>query len=47
VIGAKAAGLKAAWIRRNPTSAFDTWGIEPDLIAADLIELAEEMQIRT
>jgi 2-haloacid dehalogenase len=46
VIGAKAAGLKAAWIRRNPTSVFDTWGIEPDLIAADLIELAEQMQIR-
>jgi 2-haloacid dehalogenase len=47
VIGAKAAGLKAAWIRRNPTSVFDTWGIEPDLIAADVIELAEQMQIRT
>jgi 2-haloacid dehalogenase len=46
VIGAKAAGLKAAWIRRDPTSVFDAWGIEPDLIAADLIELADQLQIR-
>jgi 2-haloacid dehalogenase len=43
VIGAKSAGLKAAWIRRNPNTAFDPWGIEPDLIAADLIELANQM----
>jgi 2-haloacid dehalogenase len=40
VIGAKSAGLKAAWIRRNSSAVFDPWGIEPDLIVADLIELA-------
>ncbi len=35
VIGAKSAGLKAAWIRRNPSATFDPWGVEPDLIARD------------
>ena len=43
VIGAKASGLKAAWIRRNPSAAFDPWGIEPDLIARDLVELAAKL----
>lgn len=43
VIGAKSAGLKAAWIRRNPGVVFDPWGFEPDIVAADLVELAEKM----
>lgn len=36
VIGAKAAGLRAAWVRRNPAAVFDPWGIDPDLIVTDL-----------
>jgi 2-haloacid dehalogenase len=40
VIGAKAAGLRAAWVRRAHGSVFDPWGIEPDLIVTDLVELA-------
>lgn len=40
VIGAKTAGLKAAWIKRSPGAIFDPWGVEPDLVAADLRELA-------
>jgi 2-haloacid dehalogenase len=43
VIGAKAAGLKAAWIKRNPNAVFDSWGIEPDLVAPDLNDLARQM----
>ncbi len=43
VIGAKAAGLRAAWVRRNPGTTFDPWGIEPDLIAANLHELGERL----
>jgi 2-haloacid dehalogenase len=43
VIGAKAAGLKAAWIKRSNGMAFDSWGIEPDLIARDLDDLAHQM----
>lgn len=41
VIGAKCAGLRAAWIKRNPDVQFDPWDIEPDLIAPDLEALAE------
>lgn len=41
VIGAKSTGLKAAWIQRDPAKIFDPWGIEPDLVVKDLIELSE------
>lgn len=40
VIGAKAAGLNVAWVRRNPAAVFDPWGIEPDIVAEDLHALA-------
>lgn len=40
VIGARAAGLRAAWIRRSPGTPFDTWEEEPDIVAHDLTELA-------
>jgi 2-haloacid dehalogenase len=39
VIGAKAAGLHAAWVKRNLT-VFDPWGVEPDLVVAGLDQLA-------
>jgi 2-haloacid dehalogenase len=44
VIGAKAAGLRAAWIRRNPRANLDPWGIEADVIVADLVELGERLK---
>lgn len=43
VIGGKAAGLKAVWVQRDPTKIFDPWGIEPDLVVKDLIELSEQL----
>ena len=43
VIGAKAVGLAAAWIRRKPDAQFDPWGIEPDLVVPDLEALAERL----
>lgn len=43
VIGAKAAGLSAAWIQRKPDTPFDPWEIEPDLVAPDLEALAERL----
>jgi len=43
VIGAKSAGLKAAWIKRNSQIAFDPWGIDPDMIAPDLIDFADRL----
>lgn len=43
VIGAKSIGLNAAWVKRNPETAFDPWGIEPDLVVRDLQELAVKL----
>jgi 2-haloacid dehalogenase len=41
VIGANSAGLRGAWIKRKPDAVFDTWGLEPDLVVADLEALAQ------
>ena len=43
IIGAKSAGLNAAWVRRNPGTPFDPWGIEPDLVVTDLGDLAKSL----
>ncbi len=43
VIGAKHAGIRAAWIKRQSAAQFDPWGIEPDLIVADLQQLVERL----
>ena len=40
VIGAKSAGLRAVWVRRNSDQLFDPWGIEPDVTVKDLLECA-------
>lgn len=40
VIGAKSAGMHAAWVRRSEAAIFDPWGIEPDLTVAGLGDLA-------
>lgn len=40
VIGARAAGLHAAWVQRDAGVPFDPWENEPDLVVADLAELA-------
>jgi 2-haloacid dehalogenase len=40
VIGAKAAGLRAAWIQRNPRTVFDPWEFAPDVTVANLEDLA-------
>ena len=41
VIGAKAAGLRAIWVRRRPEQLFDPWGIEPDATVTSLQECAD------
>ncbi|MBA2442867.1 MAG: haloacid dehalogenase type II [Rubrobacter sp.] len=43
VIGAKSFGLRAAWLQRDPEAVFDPWGLEPDLVAGDLLELSEKL----
>lgn len=41
VIGAKSAGMKAAWVKRDPKAIFDPWGIEPDAVVSSLTELVQ------
>lgn len=43
VIGARHAGLNAAWVRRSPEAPFDPWGIEPTLTVSELTALAERI----
>ena len=43
VIGAKSAGLLAAWVRRKPDAVFDPWDIEPDLVVENLEQLAGKL----
>lgn len=40
VIGARSAGLRAAWVRRSPDAPFDPWGVEPTATVASLADLA-------
>lgn len=42
VIGAKAVGMNAAWIKRSESAVFDPWDVEPDITASDLVDLAEK-----
>ena len=44
VIGAKAFGLRAAWVQRDPKRIFDPWEFAPDLIVQGLAGLAEKLQ---
>jgi 2-haloacid dehalogenase len=39
VIGAVSAGLRAAWVRRDPETLFDPWEIRPTAIVSALTEL--------
>ena len=43
VIGAKSAGLRAAWVQRIATDQFDPWEYQPDLTVSSLTELARYM----
>lgn len=41
VIGARSAGWKAVWVRRDPAAVFDPWGIEPTAVVSSLRHLAD------
>lgn len=47
VIGAKHAGLNAAWIQRSPAAVFDFWDIHPDKTVKSLQYLAEAFSINS
>jgi 2-haloacid dehalogenase len=40
IAGAKAAGIRTAWCRRDPAALFDPWGPRPDHVIAGLSSLA-------
>ncbi|MGH9558732.1 MAG: haloacid dehalogenase type II [Bryobacteraceae bacterium] len=42
VIGAKAFGLRAAWIQRDSSRHFDPWEFEPDAVFHDVKDFAEK-----
>jgi 2-haloacid dehalogenase len=46
VIGAKACGLRAAWLRRDAARVFDPWEFSPDVELRTLAELPGELQRR-
>jgi 2-haloacid dehalogenase len=46
VIGAKAAGLRAAWVKREQEALFDPWEVEPDVVVSGLDELAAGFRSR-
>jgi 2-haloacid dehalogenase len=43
VIGAKAAGISAAWLRRDAQRIFDPWEFSPDLVIGTLEELCDRL----
>jgi 2-haloacid dehalogenase len=45
VVGARAAGMSAAWLNRSG-EVFDTLGEEPDLVVTSLVELADALADR-
>jgi 2-haloacid dehalogenase len=45
VIGAKACGLRTAWVRRDAKHAFDPWEFQPDVVVPSLHQLGDELKI--
>lgn len=43
VIGARAAGLFAAWVQRSAANVLDPWGINPSLTVGSLTALADQL----
>ena len=43
VIGAKACGLRAAWVQRDPSRTFDPWELGPDAVIWSLTELRQAL----
>jgi 2-haloacid dehalogenase len=39
IIGARSAGLSAAWVQRSEASIYDPWGIEANVTVRSLVEL--------
>jgi 2-haloacid dehalogenase len=46
VIGAKARGLRAAWVQRDPKRIFDPWEFQPDVVVHSLAELPGKLHFK-
>ena len=46
VIGAKACGMRAAWVQRDPKRVFDPWEFEPDLHVHGLDQLSAKLDFK-
>lgn len=46
VIGAKAYGLRTAWVQRDPKRVFDPWEFAPDIVIHSLDELADALEAK-
>jgi 2-haloacid dehalogenase len=44
VIGARSAGLSAAWVRRSEEKIYDPWGVEPNVTVRTLAELPAALE---
>nr|WP_297403505.1 haloacid dehalogenase type II [uncultured Marinobacter sp.] len=44
VIGARAAGLLAVWVQRDPDKVFEDWGIQPSAVISSLSELPATLE---
>ena len=45
VIGAKAYGLRTAWVQRDPKRIFDPWEFTPDVTVRNLKELSDKITL--
>jgi 2-haloacid dehalogenase len=45
VIGARACGLRTAWVQRDPKRVFDPWEFQPDLVVNGLAELPAKLKL--
>lgn len=41
VIGAKAFGMRAIWVRRSRTNIFDSWEFQPDAVVSSMAEISQ------
>ena len=45
VIGARACGVRTAWVQRDPKRIFDPWEYEPDVVVHGLAELPGRLKL--
>lgn len=44
VLGAANAGLRTAWLHRDPNAIFDPWGVKPDITSENFAGIADKIR---